>query len=773
MREVKPPSRGTRNRALAADPNEGRCLIENTPNEQGVEMAWATDRQYSKSRSRSVEWGWGMRKGALNLDTRENVFFLGSALNALYKNRKWALLPEERIVDSYLVLETGNSGIPYVPKGREEFPHLNEGIYRYTFLPLSADMERVKILRRNSSSPASSSDAFTTHLYPFHTLPVLTSHIHPKFVLLHLSEALHCEMSDYAYHINLVKTNPLIAKTYKFVYKWCAPGEARSDPTFYSRTLVGEHYDPQTERYEILTDSFVKPCEDEWEKESEDGGGESVCTAPKRVWYPRRPKFRIGRSGKKRPHRNHKLKRRSDAMEEEGEGRGVKRKKVENSLKTPGRTSESGWTEKDAEQDSESQKVPLKEAMRMEGATSGETNISLVIGTHEAPDYRRTPQNCLAAYPRRSPYSAARAGLRMPKVSPISDAARRRAEGADVSKQRWTIENCPEDQIIELAYVFKREHSGDSEMMRSLEYIWGMREGTLNLDTRRNIFFVGKVLHKLYKEGKWVLCPEESILDMFLSKPRSSNFRGSPLFRSGFPNLTGDTYKYTFFPLTEMSDRLLRETRGNQPGPEDMQAHPPPYTTLPAVTSHVHPKFALLRFSQRIVLESRVAVSQLEQNNAPPFSCHRPNVCNTVLRERRKSHLHHPSHASISSSRDGFDQGEGSSDVASGSGDEEEDIESDADERFSDNDSNATLPRRVWYPPPPPLFPPPPRPRQKRPATHSSASDIDCRSQEKHRKMETEEAGWTRASITQWTRACSSSPPPESAPSPSPTINAS
>ncbi|KAJ3517192.1 hypothetical protein NMY22_g14014 [Coprinellus aureogranulatus] len=390
----------------------------------------------------------------------------------------------------------------------------------------------------------------------------------------------------------------------------------------------------------------------------------------------------------------------------------------------------------------------------------------------------------------------------MPKVSPISDAARRRAEGADVSKQRWTIENSPEDQMVELAYVFKREHSGDSKMMRSLEYIWGMREGTLNLDTRRNIFFVGKVLHKLYKEGKWVLCPEESILDMFLSKPRPGNFRGSPLFRSGFPNLTclvqDATYKYTFFPLTEMSDRLLRETRGNQPGPGDMQAHPPPYTTLPAVASHVHPKFALLRFSQRIVLGQRDPyIRQLLNTNRivqkaallfpswnrimlPLSAATDPTFVAQHPANRRKSHPQHGSQtngsaddvgdgevqANISSRSDEYDQEVGSSNVTSESGDEEGDIESDADEVFSDNDSNATPPRRVWYPPPPPIFPPP-RPRHKRPATHSNASDIDCRPQEKHRKMNTEETGWTKASITQWARACSSSPPPEAPPSPS------
>ena len=53
----------------------------------------------------------------------------------------------------------------------------------------------------------------------------------------------------------------------------------------------------------------------------------------------------------------------------------------------------------------------------------------------------------------------------MRDIIPLTAAARVRAEEADPNQKRCLIQNCSDDDIVELAYVFAREHSGDSGMV--------------------------------------------------------------------------------------------------------------------------------------------------------------------------------------------------------------------------------------------------------------------------------------------------------------------
>ncbi|KAJ3517191.1 hypothetical protein NMY22_g14015 [Coprinellus aureogranulatus] len=379
----------------------------------------------------------------------------------------------------------------------------------------------------------------------------------------------------------------------------------------------------------------------------------------------------------------------------------------------------------------------------------------------------------------------------MPKIIPLSAAASRRAEAVDSSKQRWLIENSSEDETVELAHVFERHHSADSKMasMRAIEYMWNMREGTLNLDSRRNIFFAGKVLHELYQEGKWALCPDESVIDMFLCNPRGK-YPGSPRLRTEFPKLPDGAYAYTFFPLTEMSLRLLRQTRGQPPTADDMQAHGPPYTTLPGLTSHIHPKFALLNFSRRLIKGQRdpyirnlLGTNRIARKVAMLFpSWNRKTLPDSAATDptfiaqpsaktgRRVSTGHAQVLGALHDGDSSSSKDENSESRASGSA-EEDDEES---EGVSDNDSTAaTPPHRIWYPPPPPMFPFLPELQMKRPTRRPTTSDADGEPRKKHRKASTDDVGWTQTSISQWARGCISSSLPEPPYSPSSGTNAS
>lgn len=128
-------------RATEADPNEGRCVVENCPKERGVQamhilprvytrserLVWqfrsTSPRQrysYSSSQMDSFEYSWNLRRGTLNLDTRENVLFgeraacgyssqphaenafvVGKSLASMYTSGCWSLLPEDAILDKF------------------------------------------------------------------------------------------------------------------------------------------------------------------------------------------------------------------------------------------------------------------------------------------------------------------------------------------------------------------------------------------------------------------------------------------------------------------------------------------------------------------------------------------------------------------------------------------------------------------------------------------------------------------------------------------------
>ncbi|PPQ80315.1 hypothetical protein CVT24_000414 [Panaeolus cyanescens] len=167
----------TEKRVTKAAPNQQRCLIENCDNDRAVVLAHVLRRELSLDESLldSLEWHWGLKKGTINLDTHRNTFFLGASLYELYRQNKWVLLPEDEVLDRY-VYDDGEAVV------REDFPVFQEKTFRYRFVPLF-DMDDIYLARQSSDSPSQ----VDIHEYPFDTLPLLISHVHPMFVLMHTS----------------------------------------------------------------------------------------------------------------------------------------------------------------------------------------------------------------------------------------------------------------------------------------------------------------------------------------------------------------------------------------------------------------------------------------------------------------------------------------------------------------------------------------------------------------------------------------------------------
>ncbi|PPQ99640.1 hypothetical protein CVT24_005218 [Panaeolus cyanescens] len=173
----------------------------------------------SDSHMQSLEWTWGLIKGSLNLDTRRNIFFVGESMYAMYRKYQWSLVPEEKVVRRFFYKFDSR------PRNRYDFPKLKSGTFKYTFLPIDG-MEDVCINRQSDDNTV------TVHEYPFTGIPILTSHIHPVFVMLHLSTALICATDD-RYNA-IVKQYPWLYRMRELRTAWFAgpPSEADQEPTY-------------------------------------------------------------------------------------------------------------------------------------------------------------------------------------------------------------------------------------------------------------------------------------------------------------------------------------------------------------------------------------------------------------------------------------------------------------------------------------------------------------------------------------------------------------
>ncbi|TFK19914.1 hypothetical protein FA15DRAFT_673994 [Coprinopsis marcescibilis] len=137
-------------------------------------------------------------------------------------------------------------------------------------------------------------------------------------------------------------------------------------------------------------------------------------------------------------------------------------------------------------------------------------------------------------------------------------------------------------------------------MPASLEWFWGMRKNTLNLETPQNIFPVGSSIHRMYDAGQWIMVPEEHIVQTYydaLNKEPALADRGSfPLI----PNR--NDFVYRLIPLKDMDDiMLIRQNYTSTPlAPGSFTVHVAPFSTFPTFVSHIHPKFVILSAGHRL-----------------------------------------------------------------------------------------------------------------------------------------------------------------------------
>ncbi|KAG5652685.1 hypothetical protein H0H81_004122 [Sphagnurus paluster] len=168
---------------LATDDLDGlRCIICNTDPEYSVQYSHILARKTKSKVLDVLELAWGMDYRTLNSDSRYNIMRLSAELHGLYDKGWWFLLPERHVLEEFAEPKDPVHKILDV----REIPR----VFNYTFVA-STYMRNFPLRRISVAGPELDHTKLEHHTYPFTTLPVIKSHVHPRFIIFHIGHSFH------------------------------------------------------------------------------------------------------------------------------------------------------------------------------------------------------------------------------------------------------------------------------------------------------------------------------------------------------------------------------------------------------------------------------------------------------------------------------------------------------------------------------------------------------------------------------------------------------
>ncbi|KAF8435483.1 hypothetical protein L210DRAFT_3762736 [Boletus edulis BED1] len=232
-------SNEAKNRVLAVDPHEGRCLIENCNPARAVEFAYCYPRRLTKDSARvtSLEYWWDMKYYTLNLDTRYNIFPVNASLHRMFDKPNtfpsWTLLPLDEVIRIFwntLKLEDGR-----LRASRGNFPTFSDKLFRYRLITLpESKLKGCTITRQHAvtDDDTPSIDHFRLYAYPFHDYLIVESHLRPHFVILEAGRKL--KQLPLTYIPALLAQYPILAQVSDLYESWTAalPKRVLADEKF-------------------------------------------------------------------------------------------------------------------------------------------------------------------------------------------------------------------------------------------------------------------------------------------------------------------------------------------------------------------------------------------------------------------------------------------------------------------------------------------------------------------------------------------------------------
>ncbi|PPQ99639.1 hypothetical protein CVT24_005217 [Panaeolus cyanescens] len=205
-------------RVAAIAPLRNSCIIEHRANSSlvslGIELChcFARANSFNDERMMSIEFRWGMECGSLSLDSRWNCVHMGSHLHKMFDGGLWCMVPSLETLEAYDTAT--NEDLESEAKALHERNEVTRGkklmevmkahdirididaapkYHVYSLLAFNKEMAKTPIIRYKKEIPRKKAD-ISIHTFPYHQRNrknlQITSHLHPKFVILSLGQQL-------------------------------------------------------------------------------------------------------------------------------------------------------------------------------------------------------------------------------------------------------------------------------------------------------------------------------------------------------------------------------------------------------------------------------------------------------------------------------------------------------------------------------------------------------------------------------------------------------
>ncbi|KAF8151610.1 hypothetical protein B0H34DRAFT_810645 [Crassisporium funariophilum] len=591
---------GTATASLA----ELRCVVKNSPAEYGVQYAHILRRAAQDNELTKLEYSWGMKYGTLHVDSRYNVMRLEAVLHHLFDNNQWLLLPELHIIKIYLTAS--------MQRPIKNFKNLvPAGPYNYKLV--ATDKLKGYKLDCYNGAPTCNTQAepnhFAPYYFPFDNLPMITSHIHPRFVICNTGRKVneHEEAATFVGDNNVLEAMATVQGIYlkwmgKVPKKFCQHLPSLEDNDGNSSTGTREcRYDFRSLQQRVLRNtSNPSP--------SHGSGSRSRSNLPAMeeadaAWLDDETLHGLDRPS---PDIMWKRKNKSVSAWVSGISK-VEFDAIDDAVGAVAIICSvyqtfnviTFW-----EQELSHRTISL---FTVHKRLLEFRRIKFALGNdRKDTSFMEPDDQKLSAYI--TPEDQ-REGL-----GEQTDAAKRRVQKATegLTKLRCIILNTPAEYGVQYAHLMPREAS--QELLSRLEYSWGRKFGSLNVDGPHNVMRLEITLHRMFNNGMWMLLPEERIIDAYLNRHKRPDQEFEELVKE-------ETYKYTFVPGRKMTAFVMSRYKEpmqctQQAGPNDFLLYRYPFDDFPIITSHVHPRYVICN----------IGLKTLSAQTFPDFFSHESTI---------------------------------------------------------------------------------------------------------------------------------------------------
>ncbi|KAF9037587.1 hypothetical protein BJ165DRAFT_1501909 [Panaeolus papilionaceus] len=159
----------------------------------------------------AIEWSWGLKSGALDLDCKQNRLTLHPPSCQSFERKTWILLPTESVVNMFF-----HDGKQTLVRKHANFPVLQGETFAYRVLFLK-DVNVAMIARPIQISLETKNALQGVPFNAVHN-DIIMSKVHPTFAMLHIGSTL--ETYHHVMQHGLFKRYPLLKKISTLFTRW-------------------------------------------------------------------------------------------------------------------------------------------------------------------------------------------------------------------------------------------------------------------------------------------------------------------------------------------------------------------------------------------------------------------------------------------------------------------------------------------------------------------------------------------------------------------------